>query len=88
MAAAPSFTSPGPEPDVPHWVELSEAIKKAAEGDASGFAGEVWSWQQSRGGALIRSVAVMGEGSVTCTDARAGGAEDEPRLEIPVIGQG
>ncbi|MFI6741463.1 alpha/beta fold hydrolase [Nonomuraea sp. NPDC050451] len=37
-AAAPSVISPGPEPEFPRWKELAEAIKRAAAGDASGFA--------------------------------------------------
>jgi pimeloyl-ACP methyl ester carboxylesterase len=37
-AAAPSIISPGPEPEYPRWTELAEAIKRAAGGDASGFA--------------------------------------------------
>ncbi|GAB2944039.1 alpha/beta fold hydrolase [Nonomuraea fastidiosa] len=41
VAAAPSFTSPGREPDRPRWVQLADAIAKAADGDASGFAAYV-----------------------------------------------
>ncbi|GAA2204435.1 hypothetical protein GCM10009850_003600 [Nonomuraea monospora] len=37
-AAAPSVISPGPAPEHPRWVELAEAIERAAAGDASGFA--------------------------------------------------
>ncbi|MEV4374535.1 alpha/beta fold hydrolase [Nonomuraea sp. NPDC049637] len=37
-AAAPSIVSPGPAPGYPRWTELAEAIKRAAGGDASGFA--------------------------------------------------
>ncbi|WP_433515758.1 alpha/beta fold hydrolase [Nonomuraea sp. CA-143628] len=37
-AAAPSIISPGPEPEYPRWKQLAEAIKRAAGGDASGFA--------------------------------------------------
>ncbi|MEU6713811.1 alpha/beta fold hydrolase [Nonomuraea sp. NPDC046802] len=40
-AAAPSVISPGPEPEFPRWTQLAEAIKRAADGDASGFAGYV-----------------------------------------------
>ncbi|MFI6712994.1 alpha/beta fold hydrolase [Nonomuraea sp. NPDC050478] len=38
VAAAPSIVSPGPDPEFPRWVELADAIKRAAGGDASGFA--------------------------------------------------
>ncbi|MEO3889732.1 alpha/beta fold hydrolase [Nonomuraea sp. B5E05] len=38
QAAAPSIISPGEEPDLPRWTELAEAIKRAVDGDASGFA--------------------------------------------------
>ncbi|MGN9846875.1 alpha/beta fold hydrolase [Nonomuraea sp. H19] len=37
-AAASSIISPGPEPGFPRWTELAEAIKRAADSDASGFA--------------------------------------------------
>jgi pimeloyl-ACP methyl ester carboxylesterase len=37
-AAAPSVIAPGPKPEFPRWKELAEAIKRAAAGDASGFA--------------------------------------------------
>lgn len=37
-AAAPSIISPGPEPEYPRWTQLAEAIKRADDGDASGFA--------------------------------------------------
>ncbi|MFI9840358.1 alpha/beta fold hydrolase [Nonomuraea sp. NPDC051941] len=37
-AAAPSVISPGPKPEYSRWKELAEAIKRAAAGDASGFA--------------------------------------------------
>ncbi|MEV0620200.1 alpha/beta fold hydrolase [Nonomuraea sp. NPDC050404] len=37
-AAGPSFKQPGAEPEFPRWKELADAIKRAAGGDASGFA--------------------------------------------------
>ncbi|PRX52986.1 TAP-like protein [Nonomuraea fuscirosea] len=38
QAAAPSVIEPGPAPEFPRWTQLAEAIKRAADGDASGFA--------------------------------------------------
>ncbi|MGI5290488.1 alpha/beta fold hydrolase [Nonomuraea polychroma] len=65
VTAAPNFTSPGPEPDVPRWVELAEAIKKAAEGDASGFAEYV---RRATGSPKLPSLA--GQNMTSCLDGR------------------
>ncbi|NUW33056.1 alpha/beta fold hydrolase [Nonomuraea sp. SMC257] len=38
QAAVASVVSPGPAPGYPRWTQLAEAIRRAAGGDASGFA--------------------------------------------------
>ncbi|GAA3470020.1 alpha/beta fold hydrolase [Nonomuraea roseola] len=63
VAAAPSFVSPGTEPDVPRWVQLADAIKKAAAGDASGFADYV---RQATGGPKVPSL--VGQNMTQCLD--------------------
>ncbi|MEQ4725389.1 alpha/beta fold hydrolase [Nonomuraea sp. B19D2] len=65
VAAAPSFTSPGQEPDVPRWAQLADAIKKAAAGDASGFADYV---RQASGSPKVPSIA--GQNMTTCLDGK------------------
>ncbi|GAA0936581.1 alpha/beta fold hydrolase [Nonomuraea longicatena] len=42
VAALPSFGQPGDAPERPRWVQLADAIKRAAEGDARGFADYVY----------------------------------------------
>ncbi|RSN15658.1 hypothetical protein DMB42_02300 [Nonomuraea sp. WAC 01424] len=66
VASAPSFTSPGPEPAVPRWVELADAIKRAAVGDASGFADYV---RRATGNPEVPSL--IGGNMTECLDGRA-----------------
>ncbi|MEV0200198.1 alpha/beta hydrolase [Nonomuraea sp. NPDC050691] len=56
QAAVPSVVSPGPAPGFPRWTQLAEAIKRAAGGDASGFAGYV---RQAADSAKVPSFAGM-----------------------------
>ncbi|MER6947597.1 alpha/beta fold hydrolase [Nonomuraea sp. NPDC000554] len=65
VAAAPNFVSPGQEPDVPRWVQLADAIKKAAAGDASGFADYV---RQASGSPKVPSFA--GQAMTRCQDGK------------------
>ncbi|MEV0236469.1 alpha/beta fold hydrolase [Nonomuraea sp. NPDC050786] len=69
VAAAPSVTSPGPEPDVPRWVQLADAIKKAADGDASGFADYV---RQGSGSPKVPSL--IGQNMTHCLDGKGYGS--------------
>jgi pimeloyl-ACP methyl ester carboxylesterase len=69
VAAAPSFVSPGPEPDVPRWVQLADAIKKAVDGDATGFADYV---RQASGHPKVPSIA--GQNMTHCLDGLAYGS--------------
>ncbi|MEU1725204.1 alpha/beta fold hydrolase [Nonomuraea sp. NPDC005692] len=69
VAAAPSFTSPGQEPDVPRWVQLAAAIDKAADGDASGFADYV---RQASGSPKVPSLA--GQNMTQCLDGAGYGS--------------
>jgi Small-conductance mechanosensitive channel len=63
QAAAPSLISPGAEPEFPRWVELAEAIRRAADGDASGFAGYV-----RRGSGSPKVPAFIGMSMTHCPD--------------------
>lgn len=65
VAAAPSFGSPGPYPAVPRWVQLAEAIERAATGDASGFADYV---RQASASPKVPSL--VGQNMVHCLDGR------------------
>ncbi|GAA3426809.1 hypothetical protein GCM10018953_39920 [Streptosporangium nondiastaticum] len=69
VAAAPSFTSPGQEPEVPRWVQLADAIKKAADGDASGFADYV---RQASASPKVPSL--IGQNMTHCLDGAGYGS--------------
>ncbi|UBU09439.1 alpha/beta fold hydrolase [Nonomuraea gerenzanensis] len=68
VAAAPSFTAPGREPDVPRWVQLAAAIERAAAGDAAGFADYV---RQASGSPKVPSLA--GQNMTHCLDGKGYG---------------
>ncbi|NUW38680.1 alpha/beta fold hydrolase [Nonomuraea rhodomycinica] len=78
QAAVASVVSPGPAPGYPRWTQLAEAIRRAAGGDASGFAGYV---RQATGSPKVPSF--TGMNMTHCLDGiRYGGYEEyrEARL--------
>lgn len=77
VAAAPSFTSPGRQPDLPRWVQLADAIAKAADGDASGFAAYV---RQATGRPKVPSP--VGQNMTRCLDGEGYAGYDAYRAAL------
>ncbi|MEV4245174.1 alpha/beta fold hydrolase [Streptosporangium canum] len=72
VAAAPSLISPGPEPESPRWVQLAEAVRRAAEGDASGFADYVKQATES-----LKAPSFVGMNMTHCPDGMGYGSYEE-----------
>ncbi|MFF5212587.1 alpha/beta hydrolase [Streptosporangium sp. NPDC000396] len=72
VAAAPHLTSPGPEPEFPRWRQLAEAIGRARNGDASGFADYV---EQGTGSLKVSSA--VGANMTHCLDGMGYGSYEE-----------
>ncbi|MGW3351870.1 alpha/beta fold hydrolase [Nonomuraea rubra] len=77
VAAAPSFTSPGGEPDVPRWVELADAIEQAVAGDAAGFADYV---RQASG--IPKVPSLTGQNMTHCLDGKGYGGYEAYRKAL------
>ncbi|MFB4262210.1 alpha/beta fold hydrolase [Nonomuraea sp. GTA35] len=77
VAAAPSFTAPGTEPDVPRWVQLADAIEQAAAGDAAGFADYV---RQASGSPKVPSL--VGQNMTHCLDGKGYGGYEAYRKAL------